>query len=108
MKTRNGTKVSVDGKDTKTKSDSIYRNPHHVESVNVAMGPRVGNKGLDGKRAKFLDAKASREPLAESILNAYGERQREDYSEHEFPNDGSIDENSHVKRFEARKSKFTK
>jgi hypothetical protein len=83
------------------------RNRYHRDNVNVPMGPRIGNEGAHAeKRGNFLDAKAERQPLADEIMNAYAKRQREDYSEHEFPNEGSIDENSGVRRYAAGKRKY--
>ena len=76
------------------------KNPHGRDNVNVAQGPRVGNEGAhSAKRGNFKAAKEARAPLAEAIERAFGERQMRDYEEHEFPNEGSIDENSHVRRF---------
>ena len=54
-------------------------NMYHKDNVNVAMGPRTGNKGTPVKRSDFVDAKAERVPLADSILSAYGERAQRDY-----------------------------
>ena len=82
-------------------------NPHGVDNVNAPMGPRTGNPGAhSAKRGNFKDAKAEREPLAAQVMSAFGERQRRDYEDHDFPNEGSIDENSEVKHFKARKSKY--
>jgi hypothetical protein len=54
-------------------------NKYHVTNVNVSMGPRTGNHGTPEKRSDFVSAKAEREPLADSILSAYGERAQRDY-----------------------------
>ena len=54
-------------------------NQYHKDNVNVAMGPRTGNRGTPVKRSDFVDAKAERVPLADSILSAYGERAQRDY-----------------------------
>ena len=54
-------------------------NQYHKDNVNVAMGPRTGNTGTPSKRKDFVSAKAEREPLADSILSAYGERAQRDY-----------------------------
>jgi hypothetical protein len=54
-------------------------NQYHKDNVNVAMGPRTGNTGTPEKRSDFVSAKAEREPLADSILSAYGERAQRDY-----------------------------
>ena len=54
-------------------------NQYHKDNVNVAMGPRDGNRGTPSKRSDFVAAKAEREPLAASILNAYGARAQDDY-----------------------------
>ena len=79
-------------------------NPHGTANVNAPMGPRTGNEGAHAaKRGNFRDAKEERRPIADSVMAAFGERQRTDYSEHEFPNEGSVDENSGVRRFAARK-----
>jgi len=85
-------------------------NPHSVRNVNVPMGPRVGTEGAHkAKRGNFLDAKAERQPLADSVMSAFSKRESEmdrNGGEHEFPREGSIDENSQVRRFAARKSKY--
>ena len=54
-------------------------NQYHKDNVNVAMGPRTGNNGTPSKRTDFVSAKAEREPLADSILAAYGARAQDDY-----------------------------
>jgi len=54
------------------------KNPYAVSNVNVAQGPKTGNQGLKGKRSSFIDAKESREPLAETINRAYGMRAQHD------------------------------
>jgi hypothetical protein len=50
------------------------RNPHAVDSVNVAQGPRTGNAGDVTKRREFVDGKQTRAPLADVIANAYAGR----------------------------------
>ena len=85
-------------------------NPHGVDNVNAPMGPRTGNPGAhSAKRGNFLDEKESRAPLADFVTNAFSKRAAEleaNPGEHEVPGDGSIDENSQVRRFTARKSKY--
>ena len=49
-------------------------NPNSVKNVNQAQGPRTGTQGLSGKRAAFKEAKADRESLAKTILNAFSSR----------------------------------
>jgi hypothetical protein len=55
------------------------KNPHAVSNVNVAQGPRTGNRGTPAKRGDFQEAKAARAPLATTINKAYGERAQDDY-----------------------------
>lgn len=75
-------------------------NPHAVSNVNQPQGPRVGNEGAHrAKRGNFKSEKAEREPIARAIMAAFGERQVRDYEDHDFPNEGSIDENSGVRKF---------
>jgi hypothetical protein len=62
-----------------TASSWSSENQYHKDNVNVAMGPRAGNHGTPEKRSDFVAAKAEREPLADSILAAYGERAQRDY-----------------------------
>ena len=62
-----------------TASSWSCENQYHKDNVNVAMGPRDGNRGTPSKRSDFVAAKAEREPLAASILNAYGARAQDDY-----------------------------
>ena len=85
-------------------------NPHGVDNVNAPMGPRTGNPGAhSAKRGNFLDEKASRQPLADFVTNAFDNRAREleaNPGEHEVPESGGIDSNSQVKRFTARKNKY--
>mgnify|MGYP003328277616 CR=1 FL=1 len=69
------------------------RNPHARDNVNVAQGPRSGNRGTPAKRRDFIDAKASREPLATMIQDAYTARAHE-YKEFEYTNGGSIHDNT--------------
>jgi hypothetical protein len=68
-------------------------NQYHVTNVNVAQGPRTGNPGTASKRSDFIAAKASREPLATMINDAYVARAHE-YKEHEYTNGGSIHDNT--------------
>jgi hypothetical protein len=100
-------KSRADRPDTATKSDKSWsRNPYGRDNVNVPQGPRTGNAGAhEGKRGNFLDQKAERAPLAGYIERAYAQRQMRDYEEHDFPEDGSIDENSHIKKFAASRRK---
>jgi len=85
---------------------SFCENPYHRDNVNVAMGPRQGNEGAhSAKRGNFKAAKAERLPLAEEIMKAFGEREIRDYEEHEFPESGAIDSNSHVRRFRSSRQK---
>ena len=85
-------------------------NPHGVDNVNAPMGPRTGNEGAHAtKRGNFLDEKESRRPLADFVTTAFDKRAAEleaNPGEHELPGAGSIDANSEVKRFKARKSKY--
>lgn len=55
------------------------RNPHAVDNVNQSQGPRTGNQGLSGKRGEFMDAKEARQPLADTILKAFGARDQKDF-----------------------------
>lgn len=50
------------------------RNPHAVDNVNQAMGPRTGNHGMPAKRSDFIDGKSERSNLADSINRAYAMR----------------------------------
>jgi len=70
-------------------------NQYHRDNVNVAMGPRTGNDGMPAKRAEFTAAKASREPLARMITDAYVARAHE-YKDFEYTNGGSIHDNTQV------------
>lgn len=54
------------------------RNPHAVDNVNVAQGPRMGNNPKMEKRQDFVDAKQARQPLADTIARAYGARSPKD------------------------------
>ena len=54
-------------------------NMYHKDNVNVAMGPRTGNPGTPEKRSDFVAAKAEREPLAATIMAAYGDRAQRDH-----------------------------
>ena len=69
------------------------KNPHAVENVNVAQGPRTGNNESTKKRGEFKAAKAEREPLATMIQDAYAKRQHE-YEDYEYTNGGSINDNT--------------
>jgi hypothetical protein len=98
MRQRLSAKVANE-KDSRTEAD-FARNPHARDNVNVAQGPRTGNAGAhDAKRGNFKAQKAERKPIADEVMRAFGERQMRDYEEHDFPEDGSIDENSHVRKF---------
>ena len=77
------------------------RNPHAVDKVNVAQGPRSGNHPKTDKRSEFQAAKESREPLATMIQDAYAKRQHE-YEDFEYTNGGSIEDNVKV-AFKKRK-----
>jgi hypothetical protein len=85
-------------------------NPHSAKNVNAPQGPRTGNPGAHAaKRGNFKDEKASRQPLADFVTSAFDHRAAEleaNPGEHEVPGEGSIDANSQVKRFKARKSKY--
>lgn len=63
-------------KETASKWDT--KNPKAVSSVNVAQGPRTGNNPSMEKRGEFKSAKAEREPLAKTIMTAYGARAQKD------------------------------
>ena len=76
-----------------TASTWSCENQHHRDNVNVAQGPRTGNRGAPAKRAEFNTAKASREPLATMIQDAYVARAHE-YKEFEYTNGGSIHDNT--------------
>jgi hypothetical protein len=55
------------------------KNKYSRTNVNVGQGPRTGNSGAhDGKRGAFKAAKAEREPLARSIMKAFGDRAQDD------------------------------
>jgi hypothetical protein len=104
MKQRLSAKVA-NAKDSRTETDRFARNPNSRDNVNVEQGPRTGNAGAhEGKRGAFKAAKAEREPLAAAVMKAFADRQLNDYEEHDFPNDGSIDENSHVKKFKTSRT----
>jgi hypothetical protein len=62
-----------------TASTWTSTNQYHRDNVNVAMGPRTGNRGTPEKRGDFVAAKAEREPLAATIMAAYGARDPDDY-----------------------------
>ena len=94
-----------DRKDTATKSDKRFAgNPHGVANVNQPQGPRVGNEGAhSAKRGNFKAEKAERQPLADQIEAAFARRQMDDYADHDWPRQGSIDDNSGIRRFANRK-----
>ena len=104
MRTRLSAKVANE-KDSRTETDRFARNPYARDNVNVEQGPRTGNAGAhEAKRGNFKAEKAERQPLADQVMRAFGERFIRDYEEHDFPEDGSIDENSHVKKFKASRN----
>lgn len=47
------------------------KNLHAVDNVNVAQGPRTGNRGSMEKRMDFIDGKAERAGLADTVNRAY-------------------------------------
>lgn len=49
-------------------------NPKSVTNVNVAQGPRTGNRTDTEKRSAFKSAKSEREPLATMITAAFTAR----------------------------------
>ena len=111
MKTRTLKRASADRELTEEHYLGRFSgNPHAVDNVNAPMGPRTGNEGAHAaKRGNFLDAKAERQPLADSVTNAFSRRAAEleaNPGEHEVAGEGSIDENSQVKRFAARKNRY--
>mgnify|MGYP000169687581 CR=1 FL=1 len=55
------------------------RNLYAVDNVNVAQGPRTGNRGTPAKRGEFKAAKEERAPLADTITAAYGARAERDF-----------------------------
>jgi hypothetical protein len=52
-------------------------NMNHVDNVNVAQGPRTGNRGMPDKRMEFVDAKESRVPLSDMVNDAFAARGRD-------------------------------
>jgi len=54
-------------------------NLYHKDNVNVAQGPRTGNRGMPAKRTDFIANKAERAPVADVIANAYGDRAQRDF-----------------------------
>ena len=110
MKERIVKSVSADKRDTRTESKMDVRNPYGRDNVNVPMGPRTGNAGAhEAKRSNFLDAKASRETIADQVMAAFAGRAAEleaNPGEHEVPGSGGIDSNSGIRRFAARKNKY--
>jgi hypothetical protein len=105
MKERIIKKASADKADTRTEGNKS-RNPYARDNVNVPMGPRTGNPGAhSAKRGNFLDQKAEREPVANTILAAFAGRAAEleaNPGEHEVPESGAISSNT-TARFTARK-----
>jgi len=61
-----------------TASSWSCENQHHVNNVNVAMGPKTGNNGTPSKRRDFVAAKEAREPIATVIQAAYAARDQRD------------------------------
>jgi hypothetical protein len=55
------------------------KNMYAVESVNVAQGPRTGNAGTMSKRSDFMAAKETRQPLADMVASAIGNRTPDDH-----------------------------
>lgn len=72
-------KVMIEKVTEKTGVRTATKNPHARDNVNVAQGPRTGNATRGEKRSEFKSAKAEREPLAATIMNAYGARAQKDY-----------------------------
>jgi len=100
----------ADRPDTADERTRFSRNPYARDNVNVPQGPRTGMEGAHkAKRGNFLDQKAERQPLADQIARAFGDRAGEleaNPGEHEVPGAGGIDSNSQIKRFTARKNKY--
>jgi hypothetical protein len=55
------------------------KNMYAVDSVNVAQGPRTGNHGTPTKRSDFMAAKETRQPLADMVASAIGNRTPDDH-----------------------------
>ena len=85
-------------------SADICQNQYHRDNVNVAQGPRTGNPGTASKRSDFVAAKASREPIATMIQDAYVARAHE-YKEFEYTNGGSIHDNTRAS-FKSKSKSF--
>jgi hypothetical protein len=105
---RYGTEVKIEREKDKSgrTPDSIRKNPHARENVNVAQGPRMGNEAggsmSAGKRGEFRAAKQARAPLARTIEDAYAKRQHE-YEDYEYTNGGSIMDNVNEGKKKTRK-----
>lgn len=55
-------------------------NPNAVKDVNAKSGPRTGNASArPGKRGVFQADKASKQPVATAIVNAYAARDQKDF-----------------------------
>ena len=57
------------------------KNPYTKTNVNVAQGPRTGNRGSSEKRSSFKDAKDERGTLADSINRVIASRAPKDHVE---------------------------
>jgi hypothetical protein len=55
------------------------RNMNAVDNVNQKSGPRTGNHGTPTKRSDFMAAKETRQPLADMITKAIGNRTPDDH-----------------------------
>ena len=76
---KNDPRFSQEVKIAKDKSASWgTRNPHAVDNVNVAQGPRTGNSGTPSKQKSFLSEKSDRGSymagLADMVSTAFGKR----------------------------------
>ena len=96
-------------KDTTTRTaESIRRNPHARDNVNVPQGPRVGNDGShDAKRGNFKTAKEERAPLADFITRGFEARGQDD-KEHRNPGLESISADSKRKFKSSKTERSTK
>jgi hypothetical protein len=63
----------------KSPGSKSTRNMNAVDNVNQKSGPRTGNAGTMSKRSDFMAAKDSRQPLADMITKAIGNRSPEDH-----------------------------
>ena len=63
----------------------------------------VGSGGINGIEVSYAGRTVW--ISAEEIMKAFGEREIRDYEEHEFPESGAIDSNSHVRRFRSSRQK---